>query len=136
MQATTTREAVVGAGAAAAMLLLVEMGVTVVAAMVTTPMEEVETEATTVAMAALPEATMAMVAMEAMLLVVSVLTIMTSDSNQLSWHTKSCSPIKFAIPMHCSWAASALCFMSCNKNLPKACFSALSSGTAGDNNRG
>ena len=53
------------------MLLLAATGVTVVAAMVTTLMEEITTEATTVAMVALPEATMVMEAMEAMLLAVS-----------------------------------------------------------------
>ena len=71
VQATTIRNVVDGEEAVA-MLPLVAMGATVVAATVTTPMEETTTVATTVAMAALPQATMAMVAEEAMLSVVSV----------------------------------------------------------------
>ena len=71
MQATTIRNVVDGEEAVA-MLPLVAMGAMVVVATVTTPMEETTTVATTVAMAALPEATMAMVAEEAMLSVVSV----------------------------------------------------------------
>ena len=46
------------------------MGATVVVAMVTMPMEGTTTEATTAAMAALPQVAMAMVAMEATLSVV------------------------------------------------------------------
>ena len=46
--------------------------VTAVVAMATMPMEEVATAATTVAMGAKPQATMATVAMEAMLMAVSV----------------------------------------------------------------
>ena len=57
------------------MPLLEAMGATVVTTTVTMPMEEVATVVTTVAMAALLKATMAMVAMEAALLVVSLCTV-------------------------------------------------------------
>ena len=50
---------------------MLAVGATVAVTMVTMPMEETTTEATTVEMAALPEATMAMAALEATLLVVS-----------------------------------------------------------------
>ena len=59
--------------AAAAMLLWVVLGEMVATTMEIMPMEEVGTVATTVAMAALLQATTATVAMEAMLLAVSSL---------------------------------------------------------------
>ena len=65
--------------AAVAMLLLVAMGAMVAATMVTMPMEEVATVATSVAMVVLPKATTAMVAMEALLLVVSSLQCQSLD---------------------------------------------------------
>ena len=63
--------------AALAMLPLVATEAMVGVAMVTMPMEEVATVVTTVAMAALPEATTAMVATEAMPLVVSSLGLLS-----------------------------------------------------------
>ena len=98
MQATTTRNAVGRAEVAAAMLLLVARGATVAITMETTPMEETTTEATTVAMVALPQATTAMVEMEATLLVVSLLTIMTLIESGVpisSSHMANPQPISF-----------------------------------------
>ena len=57
--------------AAVAMLFLVVLGVMVVTTMATLPMEEASTQATSVVMVALLQATMATVAMEALPLVVS-----------------------------------------------------------------
>ena len=68
--------------AAAAMLLLAVLEAMVATKMATMPMEEVVTVVTSAVMAALPEATTAMVAVEALLLVVSSL----QSQLQHKWH--------------------------------------------------
>ena len=83
--------------AALAMLLLVATEAMVGVAMVTMPMEEVATVVTTVAMAALPEATTAMVATEAMPLVVSSLGLlphMCTCLNSLGRLSHMCTWVK------------------------------------------
>ena len=71
--------------ATVAMLLLVVLGVMVVTTMATMPMEDASTQATSVVMAALLQATMVMVAMEVLPLVVSLSCIcMLTSSNRHS----------------------------------------------------
>ena len=74
LQVTTTAKEEAEVEAAVEMLLLVAMGATAATTIATTPMEETGTGVTTVVMAALLKATMAMVAREATLLVVSIVT--------------------------------------------------------------